>query len=122
MLDQIVLAPLRGEKVARVIDYKQVTNDNGGYVEVKMQLDDRIYPYIIFPGKGETAGRQINYFVSCLRNQWGLDKAMSLKEALDYAKDHDFKVWFSYNNDFNRMNVEFHEAQPEISLSDIEGA
>lgn len=122
MLDTVVLAPLRGEKVAKVQDYKEVRNTNGGYVEVALKLDDRVYPYIIFPGKEATKGRQINYFVSCLRNQWGLDQAMSLKDALEYGKTHEFKVWFDYNVDFNRMNVEFHESQPEVSLSDIEGA
>lgn len=122
MLDQIILAPLKGEKQAKVESYKEVTNEKGGYVEVNLQLDDRIYPYIIFPGKESTKDRQLNYFVSCLRNQWNLDQAMSLKEVLEYGKTHEFSVYFSYNTLYNRMNVEFHEAQPEISLSDIEGA
>lgn len=124
MLDTIVLAPLKGERVAKVHDYKQVTNKDGGYVKVELQLEDRIYPYIIFPGKGETAGNQINYVVSCLRRQWGLEDAMSLKDALEYGKDHEFIVWFSHNELYNRMNVEFHEVVEveTTDLEDIEGA
>lgn len=124
MLDTIVLAPLRGEKVAKVNSYKEVKNTQGGYIDVEFQLDDRTYNYVIFPGKGDAQGKQINYFVSCLRNQWNLDQAMSLREVLEYGKEHEFRVWFSYNDFYGRMNVEFHESQPEtnIELSDIEGA
>lgn len=122
MLDAKILAPLRGAKVATVKSYREVTNSKGGYVEVVLKLDDRDYTYILFPGKGATAGKQINYFVSALRNQWDLEGETTLRNILEQGKTKEFKVWFSYNELYNRMNVGFHEpaVTEHIDLDEVE--
>lgn len=102
------LPTLAGMKEATVKSFKEVENEKGGYVEVVLKLDDRDYTYCIFPS-------QIDYVMSTLANQLGkTDVEITLEDLLNLAKTTPIKVWFSYNNEFNRMNVAFHEAKPVV--------
>ena len=101
LLNTVILPKLEGEYVAKVAAYKEIENAQGGYVEVTLVLPDREYKYCIFP-------TQVEYVASCLRNQFGITEKVTLAQMLDKATKDEFKVWFSYNQDFGRMNVALH--------------
>lgn len=106
-----VLPSLRGKHEAIVKSYREVSNANGGYLEVIFKLTDRDYTLNVFPGKGDTAGRQINYITSAIRRQLGKDEeTLNLIEVLELAKTTPINIWFSYNAEYERVNVNFHEA------------
>ncbi|NCC99825.1 MAG: hypothetical protein EOL95_09045 [Bacteroidia bacterium] len=90
--------------------FREVTNAQGGYLEVIFKLQDRDYTLNIFPGKGETAGRQVNYVTGAIRKQLGKEEeSLSLLEVLEIAKTNPINIWFSYSQEYGRMNVNFHE-------------
>lgn len=124
LLDTVVLPALSGKYEAKVKDFAEITNQNGGYVQVTLQLPDREIKYVIFPGKGDAKGRQINYVVSTLAKQFALDKqSNTLKNILEYGKEHAFNIWVSYNQTYNSINISFHEPVEETTnLFDIAGA
>ena len=101
LLNKRILPRLEGEYVAKVASYKEIENEQGGYVEVTLILPDRDYKYCIFP-------TQVDYVASCLRNQFEILEEVTLEQMLDLATENEFKVWFSYNQDFGRMNVALH--------------
>lgn len=114
-----VLPALSGKRKGRVLSYEQVTNSNGGYLAVQFQLEDRVYQYNIFPGKGENTGKQVNYITTAIRKQLGKDnEGLSLIEVLDLAKETDIDIWFAYNMVYQTMNVAFHN--PEANIIGIE--
>ena len=110
ILKHISLEPLSGERKAKVKSYREVTNDQGGYLEIVLNLGDREFKYNLFPGTGATEGAQINYFSGALRKQLGIEGSVTVEEILEVAKEKEFKVWFSYSNEYNRLNVAFHQA------------
>lgn len=110
VFNQKVLPALKGKHEAKVKSFREVTNANGGYLEVIFKLEDRDYTLNIFPGKGETAGRQVNYVTGAIRRQLGKDEeSLSLLEVLELAKTTPINIWFSYSPEYQRMNVNFHE-------------
>ena len=112
---QKVLPALTGKQQATVRSFKEVSNTNGGYLEVVFKLSDRDYTLNVFPGKGETAGRQVNYITSAIRKQLGRDhEALSLVDVLELAKTNPINIWFSYSQEYERMNVNFHEPQSQV--------
>lgn len=110
VFNQKVLPSLRGAHQATVKSYREVTNANGGYLEVIFKLEDRDYTLNVFPGKESTLGRQSNYITGAIRRQLGKDEeALTLFEVLDLAKKTPITIWFSYSPEYQRMNVNFHE-------------
>ena len=113
LLDSKVLPKLNGEYIVRVKSYKEITNDKGGYVQIVLQLPDREFTYNLFPSS-------IEYVARNLRNQFGIEDETTLGELLETATKTDFKVWISYNQEYNSMNVSFHnnmmveEEAPEL--------
>ena len=122
ILKYVSLEPLKGEREAKVKSYREVTNDKGGYVEVVLDLGDRTYTYNLFPGKDESAGAQLNYFTGALRRQLEIEGTTDLEQVLEVAKEKPFKVYFSYSNEYNRLNVAFHKAaeQEVVDLNEVE--
>lgn len=105
-----VLPALKGKHEAKVKSFREVENAQGGYLEVIFELEDRDYTLNIFPGRGETAGRQVNYVTGAIRRQLGKEEeALSLVEVLEIAKTTPINIWFSYSQEYQRMNVNFHE-------------
>lgn len=105
-----VLPALKGKHEAKVKSFREVENAQGGYLEVIFELRDRDYTLNIFPGRGETAGRQVNYVTGAIRRQLGKEEeALSLVEVLEIAKTTPINIWFSYSQEYGRMNVNFHE-------------
>lgn len=105
-----LLPSLSGARQATVKSYREVTNANGGYLEVIFKLEDRDYTLNIFPGRGATEGRQADYITSAIRRQLGKgDKLLSLVEVLELARKTPITIWFSYSPEYQRMNVNFHE-------------
>lgn len=119
------LPALTGERVAKLKSYKEVENKQGGYINLLFELEDREYNYQLFPGRGDAEGRQIAYFARAIRQQLGLTEGvMELEDILKAMKNKEIKIWFSYNDFYQRMNVEFHKPaeQLDIDINDIEGA
>lgn len=121
-----VLPTLNGMREAKVTSYEFHNNDNGGYLQICFQLEDRIYVHNVFAGKGDNIGRQINYTTSAIRRQLGMEQqAVSIVELLDIliASKTAIKIWFSYNTLVGRLSVNFHEPAPfideEIDLDSI---
>lgn len=105
LLDTKKLPALKGMYEATVKSFREVENNNGGYVECILALPDRDYTYCIFP-------TQLDYVTSTFANQLGkADVEITLGELLELAKTNKIKVWFTYNTDLQRMNVAFHEAK-----------
>lgn len=114
LLNQKVLPALNGKYEANVKSFKEVENDNGGYVEVIFTLPDREYTYIMFPS-------QVNYVVSALRRQFEMqDKETTLEKMLEKAKTTKINIWISYNPTVGRNNVAFHEPIVVDTTEDIE--
>lgn len=112
LLNHKCLPALKGMYEATVKSYKEVENDKGGYIEVIFQLEDRTYTYCIFP-------TQLDYVTSCLNNQFGLERdELSLGECLKKATKESIHIWFSYNQDVQRMNLAFHDTT--VANEDIE--
>lgn len=119
------LPALSGERVAVLKSYNEVENNQGGYVNLVFQLEDREYPYQLFPGRGDAAGKQINYFMRAIRRQLDMSEGvMELGEILEALLNKEIKIWFSYNNEHQRMNVEFHQPAPQLDfdINEVEGA
>lgn len=105
-----VLPALKGKHEAKVKSFREVENAQGGYLEVIFKLQDRDYTLNIFPGRGDTTGRQVNYITGAIRRQLGKEQeALSLTEVLEIAKTTPINIWFSYSQEYGRMNVNFHE-------------
>lgn len=104
LLETKVLPKLDGEYTVRVKAYDEIENEKGGYIRTILVLPDREYPFNIFPSS-------VDYVARNLRNQLGVaDKEVTLAELLDLAMTKDFKVWFSYNAEYNSMNVALHNS------------
>lgn len=112
LLQTKALPALEGERVAKVKSYEEVENKEGGYIRLVLALKDRDYTYCVFPS-------QVEYIASCLQSQLGdKSKEYSLEQLLKLAKRNEFKVWFSYNKDIQKMNVAFHQSSNVVE--DIE--
>ena len=105
LLNHKCLPTLSGKYEAKVKEYTEITNKQGGYIEVVLSLPDREFKYCVFPS-------QVDYVTSCLNRQLNASRdANSLGEALEIykSKQTPLDVWFSYNETYGRMNVALHE-------------
>ena len=90
-----------GEYTVSLITFKEVTNEKGGYIELKLDLPDRIITQNFFP-------TQLSYLGSTLAEQLELrDQKRSLSEILDIAKGKKLFAIISYNE--YGMNLAFHK-------------
>ncbi len=97
LLNTKSLPALTGERVAVLKSYKEVENNQGGYVNLLFQLEDREYNYPLFPGRGDAAGKQINYFMSAVRNQLGLKEGvLELGQILEAMLNKEIKIWITF--------------------------
>lgn len=103
LLNKKVLPALNGMYETTVKSFEEIENEQGGYVKVVLNLPDREYIHCIFP-------RSVEYVTSALRSQFEMrDEETTLEDMLVKAETTPIKVWFSYNYDYGRMNVAFHE-------------
>lgn len=102
LLQKKVLPTLKGKYEAKVLSYDEVENEKGGYIRLILGLSDRKYTYCMFPS-------QIDYLTSALKKQLGVETETTVEELLDLAQENEINVWFSYNQEYGRMNVAFHE-------------
>jgi hypothetical protein len=102
LLQQRVLPTLKGKYEAKVLAYEEIENEKGGYIKLTLGLPDRKYEYCVFPS-------QINYLTSSLKKQLGDNIDTTVEGLLDMARETTINVWFSYNQEYGRMNVAFHE-------------
>lgn len=106
LLNHKCLPTLSGKYEVKIKSYQEITNAQGGYIEVVLSLPDREFKYCVFPS-------QVDYVTSCLNRQLGVERdANSLGEALEIYKKNQksLDVWFSYNENYGRMNVALHES------------
>lgn len=113
LLQTKILPSLSGKVEGTVKSFKEIT-ENGGRVEVIFTLPDREYTYNIFPN-------QVDYVTSTLRSQFEMtDEVVTLEDMLNKAKTTPISIWFSWNKEFGRMNVAFHEvATKEVATEDF---
>jgi hypothetical protein len=102
LLKTKVLPRLNGEYETKIKSFEEIENTQGGYIKVILELPDRDYTYCIFPS-------QVDYVASCLKAQFDIEEETTLGEVLEEATKQTFKVWFSYNEEYNRMNVNLHQ-------------
>jgi len=102
LLNTKVLPKLEGEYKVTIKSYEEIENDKGGYVKVVLQLPDREYQYNLFPSS-------VDYVARNLRNQFEIEDEVTLGELLEKGTKTPFSVWFSYNQDYQSMNVAFHD-------------
>ena len=97
---------LSGMYECTVKSFNEVENSQGGYVSITLDVPEYgDYTYCVFPSN-------IDYVSSCLNQQLGESRdTYDLDEALSKFKDTKLKVWFSYNSEYNRMNVALHESK-----------
>ena len=90
-----------GEYPVSLITFKEVQNERGGYVELKLDMPDRIITQNFFP-------TQLGYLGSTLAEQLGLrDQKRSLNEVLEIARGKQLFAIISYNE--YGMNLAFHK-------------
>ena len=111
LLDVKAKPVLAGKYEVAVKDFIEIENEKGGYIKVTFDVPEYgEYIYCIFPS-------QVNYVTSCLNQQLGVSRdTYTLGEALKKTKK--LNVWFSYNQDYNRMNVALHE--PVVTDEEVE--
>lgn len=98
-----------GEYPVSLITYQEVKNEKGGYIELTINMPDRIIKQNFFP-------TQLNYLGSTLAEQLGLrDSEHDLVEILDVAKGKNLFAMISYNE--YGMNLAFHK-QVVVSKTD----
>ena len=101
LLETKVLPKLAGEYKTKFKNFKEVENENGGYIETTLILPDREFKYLIFPS-------QVSYVASCLRNQFEIQDEVTLADVLTKGTKKEFTVYIDWNNEFGRYNVAFH--------------
>lgn len=117
LLQHKCLPTLSGMYECTVDKYTEIENEKGGYIEIVLNLPDRQFKYCVFPS-------QLDYVSSCLNRGLGVDRdTYSLGEALELIKKDKIEVpvWFSYNENYGRMNVSLHDTslQDEAVTEDL---
>lgn len=109
LLNQKGEPTLKGMKEVTVKSFREVSNDKGGYIEVKLNVPgrDKEYGLTIFPS-------QVNYYISTWARQYGLEpENTDLGELLERATTEPIKAYFSWNVDLGKPDVAFHQKNVE---------
>lgn len=104
LLDTVVLSKLKGSYDVVVKSYQEISNKEGGYIEIIFQFPDREYTFCLFP-------KRIEYFTSCLRNQFGVESQTTLRDLLEIAKETPITLFVEWSVEYNSYNFSFHEAE-----------
>ena len=89
-----------GEYEIQIQKYREVTNTQGGYIELTIELPDRTIRQNFFKSN-------LDYLGKSLRDQLGIDADMNLKEILDKAVGKKLFGIISYNE--YGLNLAFHK-------------
>lgn len=93
-----------GEYPVQIVSFREVSNDKGGYIELTINMPDRIIKQNFFPS-------QINYLGSTVGDQLGLrEDQHDVGEILELARGKQLFAMISYN-DYG-MNLAFHKQAP----------
>lgn len=115
LLNYTAPQPLKGEYEGKLTSYKEIENDKGGYVELKFDVTNpegsREYTHCLFSSS-------IDYFISAVGRQLETDER-NLGSLLDLLKDKPIKIYFTWNDEYKRLNVAFHEPVV-VETEDIE--
>jgi hypothetical protein len=111
LLNTTILAKLTaGKYQIKLVSFKEVVNDKGGYVELSLKFPDRIIRHNVFPGKS------MDYTGKALRQQLGLEAETDLGTLLNLCQASDQLFTVVSYNDYG-LNLAFHEA---ITVEDKE--
>ena len=116
------LPTLKGKYQATVQGYSEVKNDKGGYLAVLFNVVDsasetgvRVLTHNVWPGKGETFGKTVEYTTNAIKSQLNLRdldrKSVGLTEMLDLAKVTPINIWCEWSAEYGNLNVSFHDAK-----------
>ena len=90
-----------GEYPVQIVTFREVANEKGGYIELTINMPDRLIKQNFFPS-------QLSYLGSTVGDQLGLrSEEHDLEEILTIAKNKDLFAIISYN-DYG-MNLAFHK-------------
>ena len=115
LLNNTAPQPLKGEYEGRLTSYKEIENDKGGYVELKFDVTNsegsREFTHCLFSSS-------IDYFISTVGKQLETEER-NLEKLLELLKDNTIKIYFTWNDEYKRLNVAFHEPVV-VETEDIE--
>lgn len=81
----------------KLAGFREVANAQGGYVELNIQLPDRVMTWAVFPG-------QLNYVFSGLQRAFGLEEEeVSKMDLLERAKVEEFEI-YTYVDSYSRRD------------------
>jgi len=93
---------MMGKHIVKVVDFREVINPNGGYIELTLQFSDRTMKTNWFPN-------QLSYLLGCLKNQLGKSNTeMTAIDILNSVKDKEIFVITSMDEKHG-LNISFHE-------------
>jgi hypothetical protein len=93
-----------GKHIVKVVDFREVINPNGGYIEVSLQFSDRTMKTNWFPN-------QLNYLLGCLKAQLGKSNCeMTAFDILNSVKDKEIFVICSMDEEYG-LNISLSESK-----------
>lgn len=105
LLDVKLPKRYEGEFSARIKRYTEHVNEQGGYVELLIDLgEDREIKFNMFPS-------QFHYWNEGLQKQFlgETNEETTLLEMVVQATRDEFKAWVSWNTEYNRYNIDLYE-------------
>ena len=107
LLDVRLPKRYEGEFSAKIKKYTEHENEQGGYVELVLDLgEDREIKFNMFPS-------QFNYWNSGLQNQFlgETNNETTLLDMIVQATRDNFKIWTTWNTEYNRYNISLYVPQ-----------
>lgn len=107
LLDVRLPKRYEGEYNVKIKKYTPIENENGGYVALILDLgEDREIKFNMFPS-------QFNYWNSGLQMQFlgETNYETTLLEMLVQATRDNFKIWTTWNTEYNRYNISLYSQQ-----------
>lgn len=102
---------LKGEYDVLVVSRNDIKNDNGGYTELNLLLNNsKAFKWNVWPSQYQYLANQLDYFL--------IDESdtteYSLPDLIDMWKEHIIKLYFSWNPRFNKYDISFYPPKDNI--------
>lgn len=111
LLDVRLPKRYEGEFSAKIKNYTEHENEQGGYVELVLDLgEEREIKFNMFPS-------QFNYWNSGLQNQFlgGTNNDTTLLDMIVQATRDSFKIVATWNTEYNRYNISLYPATSVVT-------
>lgn len=117
LLNYTAPQPLKGAYEGRLTSFKEIENEKGGYIELKFNVTNeegsREYTHCLFPSS-------LDYFISAVGKQLETSER-NLGALLELVKANPIEMFFTWNEEYQRLNVAFHKptATEDIDVDDL---